>query len=156
MSMPTNGARDIITQALDDIRGKEQIHHGGQGLCDYGRGQVDALSMVLQVIEGGRSIEHLSSIPSGDPRFKGATYVFKAREGHEEGQVIASGPDGRVCLFDRYTALTSQIHPKHRVLGRIIQVGERHMIVEPIEIVGEYQVPDDGMPEPPPEELVST
>jgi hypothetical protein len=148
MSEPDNRqVRSIVVQTLQEVRAAERMHHGAREPCDYGRGQIDALSQVIDLSDKGCEVDSADGLTTGPPDPIGAIYVFKAQAGRDDGQVIARGPDGRISFFDRHSALSSQIRPRDKVVGRITIVRERSMVIEPIEIVGQYEVPDDGMPE---------
>jgi len=76
----------------------------------------------------------------------GDEYVFISRAGRDD-KILAYGPDGRVAFFDRLTPMSHELTEGLRVRAVIVRIGDRWMIVEPLEIVGNASVLDVGMPE---------
>ena len=74
----------------------------------------------------------------------GDEFVFTTRLGNRN-DVIALGPDGRAALFDRVTPLTHELTEGLRVLAEVIIIGDRYMIVRPIEILGPASLLDVGL-----------
>jgi hypothetical protein len=76
----------------------------------------------------------------------GDEYIFITRAGRD-GKILAYGPDGRIAFFDRLKPMTHELTEGLRVRAAIIRIGDRWMIVEPIEIAGMASPLDAGMPE---------
>lgn len=77
---------------------------------------------------------------------EGDEYIFVARAGWNDS-VIAYAPDGRTALFDRVSPLTHELLEGDRVRGVIIKIGDKWVIVQPLEVVGRVPPLDSGMPE---------